>query len=147
MSDKVFIIDASVGLKWFIPEDYSELAIEILKSLEDPHVKLYAPELFRIEFVNAIRKYLVRKIINKELAKEILAEIEKVPIIYESITWDRLRNSLEYALERKITVYDALYIILAREVNGKFITADKKLYTAVADDPHVIFIGEIGNVL
>jgi len=142
MSDKVFIIDASVGLKWFIPEDYSELAIEILKSLEDPHVKLYAPELFRIEFVN-----LVRKIINKELAKEILAEIEKVPIIYESITWDRLRNSLEYALERKITVYDALYIILAREVNGKFITADKKLYTAVADDPHVIFIGEIGNVL
>ncbi len=36
-------------------------------------------------------------------------------------------------LQRKITAYDAAYVVLARNFNCKFITADKKLYKKVKD--------------
>ncbi len=143
MNDRIFVIDASIGIKWYINEDYSDLALEILKKFEEPRIKLYAPLSFKSEFTNAIRKYLVRGIIDKKLAEEIMAEIERIPIRYEPSTRKRIKRAFDYSILKSITVYDAVYIVLAKELGGKFITADKKLYSSVSDDPSIVFIADI----
>lgn len=143
MADDIFVIDASIGVKWYIPEDYSDLALGILKILERPSTRLCAPISFKVEFTNAIRKYLIRGIISKEIANDILIEIESVPIKYYDLTWKLVRNAFKYAIQRNITVYDAIYIVLTKELSARFITADKKLYSAIQDESGVVFITDV----
>ena len=147
MVDKFFVVDPSVALKWYIPEDFSNLAIMFLKKLEDPDVKFYAPTLFKLEFSNAIRKYLIRKLISWDMAREILEEVKRLPITYVEITWERVERAFLYAVKRNLTLYDALYIIIAEEVGGKLITADKRLLKATADEELVVPLTNIKSNL
>lgn len=124
-----------------------ELALELLKMLERPDVKLCAPVLFKFEFANAIRKYLVRGILNREIADEILAEIGKIPIEYKVMTWENVEEAFNYAVKKNITVYDAIYVILAKKLAGKFVTADTKLCSSLSDESNVILITDISREL
>ena len=63
MKDKIYVVDASIAVKWFIPEEHSEQALELLKSFSKEETELYAPATLKIEFTNAIRKYNVRELI------------------------------------------------------------------------------------
>ena len=40
-------------------------------------------------------------------------------------------ETLKYGVEKSITVYDAYYIILARNLNSPFYTADEKLLNRI----------------
>ena len=64
MVDK-FVIDASVAVKWFIPEEYSEIALKILERFSKRELLLYASDSMKLEFSNAIRKYYIRGIIGR----------------------------------------------------------------------------------
>ena len=143
MGDKDFVVDPSVAVKWYIPEDFSDLAVTFLKKLEDPDVNFYAPSLFKLEFSNAIRKYMIRKLISEDIARTILEEVKRLPIIYVEITWERVERAFFYAVERNLTLYDALYIIIAKEIRGKLITADKRLLNATADEGLVVSLTNI----
>lgn len=125
-----------------------ELALELLKMLERPDVKLCAPVLFKFEFANAIRKYLVRGILNREITDEILAEIGKIPIEYKVMTWGNVEEAFNCAVKKNITVYDAIYVILAKKLAGKFVTADTKLYSSLSsDESNVILITDTSREL
>lgn len=140
MAGENYVIDPSVAVKWYIPEDYSDLAIILLKKFEKPNVKIYAPSLFKVEFSNVIRKYLIRELLDEDVAKEILEEVKKLPVIYMEMTWERIERAFLYATKKNLTLYDALYIIIAKEVGGKIITADKKVLNATTDDDSVVSI-------
>lgn len=47
--------------------------------------------------------------------------------------YDILQLSVDLALERDITVYDAYFLTLARETDSIFITSDEKLYDRIGD--------------
>lgn len=143
MADEVYVVDPSVAVKWYIPEEYSDSALDLLKKIEHPNVDFYAPSLFKIEFTNAIRKYVVKNLIDKEIADEILDEIERLPINFVDVTWERIKRAFQYAMKRSITVYDALYITIAKELGGKFITADKKVIQSTSGEASIIFITNI----
>jgi len=137
------VVDASVAVKWYVPEDFSEDAIFLLKLFRDKQIKIYAPITMKAEFANAIRKYVIRKIISKEIAEEIFSEIKSIPINYCNITWKIITDAFEYAFKKNITVYDAIYVILAKNLSAKFITADKRLYSAISKEPEVLFIADV----
>ncbi len=50
---------------------------------------------------------------------------------------------MNLAYEHKITVYDAYYVALAKEINFYLITADRKLYLKIKDLKFVKYIDEI----
>ena len=53
------LIDATIGTKWFIPEDYS---INVLKLLEDyisGNIELYALDMFKIQVADLLKRYLL----------------------------------------------------------------------------------------
>lgn len=127
---KKAVIDASVAVKWFVPEIHSVAAARIL----DPQIALYAPDLIGPEFGNILWKKVRREEIGREEADEIMNAFAKLPfeIRPSSIL---LSAAFELAIELDRTVYDSLYLALAVVEECALITADSKFYSALAASP------------
>ncbi len=140
MRGRKYIVDASVAVKWFIPEDYSEIALRILEGFKDLRITLYAPDSMKLEFINAIRKYYIRGIITGDLMNSILEEMRKIPINYVEIDWELVVEALKIAVKNNITVYDAYYIATSQKHNIQVVTADEKFYNTIAKKYNVILL-------
>src|SRR5215475_1801940 len=56
-----YVVDASVGIKLFVEEEFSEQAQALFSHLAaDPPAELYVPDLFYIECTNILLKYTRR---------------------------------------------------------------------------------------
>jgi predicted nucleic acid-binding protein len=124
---KVFVIDASVAVKWYIPEPFSEQAVYYLELLKAGQAKLLAPELIVAEMGNVLWKKelsgeLARgevQLIGETLASSFPAELTGNQLL--------LPAALELALDLKLSLYDCLYLALAIVKKAQLVTADKKL--------------------
>jgi len=136
----IYVVDACVGVKWFIEEDYSNNADKLLEDFANGHVELKAPKSFMQEFCNAIRKYVIRDLLNKQLARKYIEEMSKIPIDYIEIDWKITKDAYEKALELSITVYDAIYIVIADMLDATMVTADSRLYRRLKDHVKILHI-------
>ncbi len=122
-----YVLDASVVMKWFIPEMHWEKAA-LLKSYSES--SLHAPDFFQLECTSILSKKVRRKELQMSEASMIQELLLTVPVhVYP---WqDLLIEAGQVAHETYRSVYDCLYLVLAKHLNGKMITADKKLYLAM----------------
>jgi predicted nucleic acid-binding protein len=122
-----YVVDASVGIKWFVPEIHSDAARRLL--LEDNI--LLVPDLFFPEVGNILWKRVRRGEDTPAIVKQTLAEFNTVPLeIYDS--QPLTPAALEIALQNNRTVYDSLYLALAILNQCSMVTADLKLFNALA---------------
>ncbi|HVR44512.1 MAG TPA: type II toxin-antitoxin system VapC family toxin [Thermoanaerobaculia bacterium] len=123
----LFVVDASVAVKWFVPEIHSNAAARLL----DPDIVLCAPDLIGPELANALWKKVRRGEITEAEADEILQAFEALPLeTYASISLLRGAVQLAVALDR--SAYDSLYLALAVANDCPLITADRKFYSTIA---------------
>ena len=71
--------------------------------------------------------------------------MSKIDLNYVDVDWDLLKQALNLALSFSLTVYDGVYLAVAKNVKGILITADKKFYDSVSKKFNVKYIGERGN--
>ncbi|MBI4342341.1 MAG: type II toxin-antitoxin system VapC family toxin [Candidatus Omnitrophica bacterium] len=125
-----FVIDASVAVKWFLPEPHAQAARRVLSGRRT----LLAPDLIWAEVGNVLWKRCQRAEIAPEAAQRILQEFKRFPLeTYPAKALLELAWSL--ALQHRISVYDGLYLALAVGRHGKLVTADRSLVDAMAKDP------------
>lgn len=119
---KTIVVDASVAIKWFLPEVHAGNAAQLLQK----NLQLIAPDLFLAEVGNILWKKNRLKELALETATEILDNFKKLPInIYESeplldIAW-------QIATTYQCAVYDSLYVALAKTEKCLLVTADQTL--------------------
>jgi len=122
-----YVVDASVIIKWLVPEDGSTQALLLARR----GYQLVSPDLYRAEIANALwRKQRNGELTTAEarLAVELAA---RAPIdVVDSAGMLVAAVDLAATLDR--TVYDALYIALALREGCQFVTADARLHHAVA---------------
>lgn len=124
------VVDASVAIKWFVPEIHSLAAARLL----DPAVYVLAPDLIGPEIGNTLWKKMRRAEITQAEASDILSAMETIEWeIYPSAVLLAPAFELATALDR--TVYDSLYLALAVAHDCRLITADRKFHSAVSDSP------------
>jgi predicted nucleic acid-binding protein len=127
---KRLIVDASVAVKWFVPEVHSAAAARLL----DPEFIISAPDLIGPELGNTVWKKVRRQEITSEEAAEILNAFPSMGIeIYPSAALLIPAFELAVALDR--TVYDSLYLALAIAQDGALITADRRFHRVVTESP------------
>src|SRR3989304_9115870 len=101
------VIDASVLIKFYVPEILSDKAEEILIRVEHGDVMLLAPDLIYPE----VGKILWKKQRTKELARSPAAEIAdaivSLPLKIETSKL-LLPLAMDIGIEYRITVYDAI---------------------------------------
>jgi len=122
----VFVIDASVVVKWFVPEIYSDAARRLL---ELPH-EYVAPDLLFAETANTIWKKIRREELTAKEGQQLLADIGQIAV--ETVSCRALAedaHALACATGR--TVYDSMYVALAVRLNTRAITANERLESAL----------------
>jgi len=126
----MYVIDASVVIKWFIEEIDSDLAV----SLKDSHIRretiLWAPDLLLCEVTNIL---VLSNLFNTNEVQKCLQNLFELEIDLINPSPDLMFSAIELASYNKITVYDAFYLAIAKEFNIKLITADKKLFSKTKD--------------
>ena len=124
------VVDASVAVKWFLPEIHSEAALRYL----DGDYERVAPDLLYAEFGNVIWKRARRTELSDDEAREALRSLRLVPIeVHPAQPFLETAYEVARALDR--TVYDALYLVLANAHKCPMVTADRRFYEAVINSP------------
>ncbi|RLE62649.1 MAG: PIN domain nuclease [Thermoprotei archaeon] len=118
------VSDASVIVKWFIEEEYSDKALELRNKHINGEISIIAPELLYYEVLNAL-KY--SRLFELEELKLAALSLSNYGIKLYSLKGRLAENTVEIAVERNITVYDAAYVALAINLDTVLYTADEKL--------------------
>jgi predicted nucleic acid-binding protein len=134
-----YVVDASVGIKLFVDEQFSEQTHALFSHLAaDPPAELYVPDLFYIECTNILLKYTRRFGRSLEDSRADLADLNRLAL-KSTPTANLMEEALLLASEKKLTAYDACYAVLAGQLDIPLITADESLALAIKQ---AIFIGD-----
>jgi predicted nucleic acid-binding protein len=136
-----YVIDTSVAVKWFIVQPHYELAVDILYEFESAQCEIFVPSLIYVEFTNVIWKY--SKFSNVENVDSLLSRFLSLDLKVKPTTY-LLNEALNIAIQFQISVYDAVFIALAKELEIFFITADEKLVNAVSHE--LLFVKLLNKV-
>ncbi len=118
-----FVVDASVAIKWFVPEIHTPAARHLLNQGR----QLIAPDFIWAEMGNAVWKKKRRKEISHEEARDMVLLIKDLRIETFS-TKEIMEPAWELAERLDTAVYDCLYLALALMKDAVFVTADRKFY-------------------
>ena len=137
----VFVVDASVVIKWFVPEIDSDAARRLLKH---DH-QYFAPDLVFAEISNAIWKKVRRGELSSPQGRDLVKDLGSIAV--ETMPVRTLASdAYSLAISTGCSVYDATYLALAVRLGTKMLTADERLATMVAVMPlaasHILTIRE-----
>jgi len=120
----ILVIDANVGLKWFIQEYRSPAARKILEK----GTSFIAPDIFIPEICNVVWKNVRNQEISAEQGHAI---VNNVPMVLDHIVPSSkvAKRAFALAVQFNHPVSDCLYLALAERESITLITDDAKLVT------------------
>lgn len=124
------VVDASVVIKWFLPEPLSVEARAILDDYEAGTLSLSAPDLLNAEVGNIVWKKHRFQGLGDDDANAIIENFRKLTIEFTP-TAEVLADAYNLAVTHQCTVYDSLYLALSIREACQFVTADERLVNAV----------------
>jgi predicted nucleic acid-binding protein len=122
----MIVVDASVAVKWFVPEPGEEAAAKLL----DGKRGLIAPALIRLEVTGAIiRRYREGHLTEKKaregaFAWEAMLEHRLVRLVPDA---ELFPEAVQMAFLARHTLADCLYLAMAKKFAVPVITADKPM--------------------
>jgi predicted nucleic acid-binding protein len=138
-----FVLDASVAAKWLLPSAGEPLAAEALALLRGyalGDVHLIVPDLFWAELANLLWKALRQGRCTSNSAETGLKSLLELNLPTASSA-ELVKSAFAIAVAFNRTVYDSVYVALAVQSLGQFITADERLANALAGRLPVKWLG------
>ena len=117
------VVDASVAVMWYLPQSQSEQAIGLLGSGHD----LVAPELLRLEVASALLRAFRRGELSGEETTEVIHSLLPDAVRLLPSRAGQAGAPLEIAIEHGGSIYDAVYIALARSLDAPISTNDTEM--------------------
>ena len=138
------VLDASVGIKLFVPEALSANAHVLLARLAaDPPARLFVPDLFYLECANVLWKHTRQFGLTAKRARSFIAQLGLLALRAVPAA-ELMLDALGIAIARGITTYDAAYVALAARLSVPLITADQRLIRVLADGPcRLCWLGDL----
>ena len=117
------VIDASVALKWVIPEADSDAATALFDE------ELIAPSLWLAESASALWRHVRLQQMTPDQALGRLAELARAPVASLPIA-AHIAAALQLAIELRHPIYDCLYLAVALSHDTLVVTADRRFAAA-----------------
>lgn len=133
------VIDASVLLRAFLPDEQQAQAQAIVRDFVIGQIGLLAPTLLPYEITNAVWQGVRRARITLEQGESILIAFADLHIPLAAVSWQHV---LPLARQFNRSAYDAAYLGLAQASGQPFITADERLYNTV--QPYLPWVQWLG---
>ncbi|NVN87411.1 MAG: type II toxin-antitoxin system VapC family toxin [Rhodopseudomonas sp.] len=137
---RTLVIDASVALKWLVPEEMSDVARD-LSGVPD---RLVAPRLIITEIANALARKTIQGLLS---SREATYHFSTLPaLLPELIDVDELiAPALENACKLRHPIYDLIYLETARRLDAQLVTADRRFTAKLVGTDlarHVLFLSD-----
>jgi predicted nucleic acid-binding protein len=141
----LFVVDASVAAKWFLPaqgETLTDEALELLYRYTTSQIRFIVPDLFWAEFANILWKAVRQGRWTKDAADTAIAAMKdrNLPTV-PSLALLEAAFAIANTFQR--TVYDSLYVALAIISKAQLLTADERLARALAATLPVKWLGSL----
>ena len=117
------VIDSSVAAKWFlVDEPGADEARRLLLSHAEDEVALIAPALLPLEVLNA----LIYRGADSDDARRAVQLLEDADLLVAPLDAWLLQQAVDVAADASVTMYDALFIALAEQLDATLVTADRR---------------------
>ena len=130
------VLDTSVAVKWYLPEDLHDEAISLLRQAEAGDVELLAPGTVQPEFFNDLWWQHRREDLPQESVRNLWEQFALDPVVLYAPE-DLMARAVEIALETQAIIYDALFLALADNFETVVVTADDKLLKSLEGTAHL----------
>jgi predicted nucleic acid-binding protein len=117
------VVDASVAIKWFVPEPLSDEADRLLGGGD----ALFAPDLLLLQFGNTIWKKVRLGEFARDDGDAALAALRNGPVGLVA-TAPLVERALHLAHEIEHPLYDCVYLAAAEAVTATVATADRRFF-------------------
>lgn len=139
------VVDASVAVKWFLPENREPLAeqsLALLNKYDQNEIRFVVPDLFYVEIASAIWKAVRVGRVPRAFGDQALQLLTQ----REFATIPSLKlvdQAFQIATDHGRSMYDSLYVALAVQISSQLITADERLANSLAARFPVKWLGSI----
>ncbi|OGM91092.1 hypothetical protein A2755_00015 [Candidatus Wolfebacteria bacterium RIFCSPHIGHO2_01_FULL_48_22] len=121
----MIILDASVIIKWFKPDEESAEANRLLAEHLAGRDTIFVPILLLYEFTNAL--VFSRRLTSGEITRAVTILLE-MRLTYVTPDKELLEEAIGISIRSGLSLYDASYLALAAKFGCRLVTADRKLY-------------------
>jgi predicted nucleic acid-binding protein len=121
-----YVMDASVAVKWVLPEIDSPIALRLRSEARAGLHQLIAPDIYPFEIGNALTRAERKGLISVGDAQTHLLNILATPpVLFDSLIL--LSRAMSISSAYRTGLYDCLYVALAERRQFQLVTADDKL--------------------
>jgi predicted nucleic acid-binding protein len=134
------VVDATVILKWYLPEIYSDESRKLLD-----HFEIYTVDVAISQVATALWKRLKTGEVKAHQGKRIVANLVRLPIHFVAASL-LANNAIELSSYSTRTFNECLYFVLALREQTKLVTADFSWYTMMSTGKlkgHVGFVNRM----
>lgn len=121
------VLDASVLVKWFAEEIGHDHALLLRDQFLRQEVSIAIPDLALYEVANALR---YKPKVTTEIVEQATTALFRFQLDIYAANTELLREAIYFSFKEKLTVYDALYLALAKHLGATLVTADTALAKA-----------------
>jgi len=129
------VVDASVAVKWYLPEVDTDAAIGLRSRHVRGDVRLVAPDLMVYEVANALRYH---PHVGSDRLAEHIGDLFALELGIDQTSETAMTAAIHTAFRLGMSVYDAIYISLAERLDTVVYTADETLLRAAGPRGHHI---------
>lgn len=126
------IIDASIIIKWLLPDEEDAQALRIKQDFNENRVTINIPHFTYYEIGNVLKTAVKRERIKEDIATKLYSSFIDLEFIAYAMS-DLFTLALFKSIDFDISYYDASYIALSEYLQIPFITADQKLLKKVTN--------------
>lgn len=123
-SKKVFVVDASFVLAFLLPDEKKKSTDEVFRAYIEGEISLISVPLLTYEVLNSLRSAFLQKRFNLKLCAQLPFDFLNLKITEISVDHKKV---FQEALKKNLSVYDASYLVLAKEKKIPLLTKDEAL--------------------
>jgi len=132
----IWIIDASVAVRWFIEEEAHAHADEVLEKVIDEPERFAVPELFAFEVFSVLQRIHPNGL---EAFRKGIMPLLQGGIFRQPMTESLAIKANSFA-KLGLTGYDACYAALARDLKGMWLTFDEQAHSLIQKEKMSFFL-------
>jgi predicted nucleic acid-binding protein len=138
------VLDTSVVIKWFRTRNGGEVlqeqALELRRAYLDGRLLIYVPDLLIYEMANALR---YKPDMNESKVQQALQSLFGMGIVIERIDPEVIGGAVDIAYFYGVTVYDAVFVALAGQLQAGLVTADGELAQKLHSIPYIHHLADL----
>ena len=119
------MVDASVVVEYLLKLEFSDDATRLFRAFAlEGESGMWAPDLVYAETASAIRRLVREKALSRSAGERAVDQLLELPL--EPVRLGRLTKPA-FSLGDSVTIYDAVYVALAVELDAPLVTTDMRL--------------------